>query len=77
MKIRVDLPVTPQLQDMPISDLKAGNTFRSNGTHYILTSEPKGLNEVYAVKLTNGKMIGFSIDDVVTKRSDLMLAKAG
>ena len=77
MKIRVDLPVTPQLQDMPISDLKAGNTFRSDGVHYVLTSEPKGMNEVYAVKLTNGKLIGFSIYDVVTKRSDLVLAKAG
>ena len=75
MKIRVDSPVQPSIEDICIDALKPGNVFRAKGAHYVLTSESSPMNKTYAVKLTNGKLTEFAGDDMVAKRNDIVLAK--
>lgn len=75
MKIRVDSPISPSIEDVCIDTLKPGNVFRANGAHYLLSSESSPLGKHFAVKLTNGKLTEFSGDTMVAKRNDVLLAK--
>jgi len=76
MKIRVDSPVQPRIEDMCIDALKPGNVFRANSAHFVLTDGSGPTDKAYAVKLTNGKLVEFAGDDMVAKRNDVVLAKS-
>ena len=69
MKIRVDKPKTPTIEDVHIADLKPGNVFRYDACHFMLTD----LEPLSAVRLTSGAVEQFHSEEMVAKRNDVCL----
>ena len=71
MKIRVDKRKAPAIEDVHVADLKPGNVFRHEASHYMLTD----LEPLSAIRLTNGEVQEFHSEEMVAKRNDVCLTK--